>query len=144
MNNNELKAKVVSGLLLKYLERIGVQGIQFIVSVILARLLTPQDYGIVAIISVFIALSAVFIQSGFNSSLIQKKEINAVDISSAFFLSLATAVLIYTLLFFTAPLIIYNNINCIKKNIPSFNGFSATQENHIYFPIFNFRNSIFL
>jgi teichuronic acid exporter len=93
MNNKDLKGKVVSGLLLKYIERVGVQGIQFIVSVILARLLTPEDYGIVAIISVFIALSAVFIQSGFNSSLIQKKEINVVDISSAFFLSLATALL---------------------------------------------------
>jgi teichuronic acid exporter len=103
MNNKDLKGKVVSGLLLKYIERVGVQGIQFIVSVILARLLTPEDYGIVAIISVFIALSAVFIQSGFNSSLIQKKEINVVDISSAFFLSLATAILIYILLFFTAP-----------------------------------------
>jgi teichuronic acid exporter len=103
MNNKDLKGKVVSGLLLKYIERVGVQGIQFIVSVILARLLTPEDYGIVAIISVFIALSAVFIQSGFNSSLIQKKEVDAVDISSAFFLSLATAILIYILLFFTAP-----------------------------------------
>jgi teichuronic acid exporter len=55
MNNKDLKGKVVSGLLLKYIERVGVQGIQFIVSVILARLLTPEDYGIVAIISVFIA-----------------------------------------------------------------------------------------
>jgi len=103
MNDNELKSKVVSGLLLKYIERIGVQGVQFIVSVILARLLTPEDYGIVAIISVFISISNVFIQSGFNSSLVQKKTVSEVDISSAFFLSLATAILIYILLFFTAP-----------------------------------------
>ena len=103
MNDNELKSKVVSGLLLKYIERIGVQGVQFIVSVILARLLTPEDYGIVAIISVFISISNVFIQSGFNSSLVQKKIVSEVDISSAFFLSLATAILIYILLFFTAP-----------------------------------------
>lgn len=67
------KNKVMSGLLWKLMERGGTQGIQFIVQIILARLLLPEDYGIIALVLVFITIANVFVQSGFNTALIQKK-----------------------------------------------------------------------
>ena len=57
------------------MERAGTQGIQFIMSIILARLLLPSDFGLVAIVSVFISFASVFVQSGFNMALVQKKEV---------------------------------------------------------------------
>ena len=69
---SNLRSKVFSSLIWKFLERGGTQGIQFILQLFLARLLTPKDYGTVALITVFIAISTVFVQSGFNTALIQK------------------------------------------------------------------------
>lgn len=67
-----MKPKILIALFWKFLERIGTQGVQFILQLFLARLLTPRDYGTVALIMVFIAISTVFVQSGFNTALIQK------------------------------------------------------------------------
>ena len=99
------KNKVLSSLIWKFLERAGVQGVQFVLSVVLARLVSPSDYGIIALILVFIQIANVFIQSGFNTALIQKKDSDALDFSSVFFLSLFVSVILYVLLFFTAPLV---------------------------------------
>ena len=96
---------IINSLVWKLLERGGVQGVQFVISIILARLLVPEDYGLIALISIFILISNVFIQRGFNAALIQKKEADHLDFSSVFYLSLFVAVLLYLLLFFTAPLI---------------------------------------
>ncbi len=100
----------------KMAERVGIQGIQFIVQIILARLLFPEDYAIVAIITVFIAIAAIFVNSGFGSALIQKKEVTEEDYSSIFYLNLAVAGVLYAALFFLAPLIadFYNEILLIK------------------------------
>ena len=68
------KNTVISSLIWKFLERGGVQGVQFILSIVLARLVSPDDYGVIALILVFIQIATVFIQSGFNTALIQKKE----------------------------------------------------------------------
>ncbi len=89
----------------KLLEKIGSKGIQIIVQIILARLLVPDDYGVVAILSVFISLSNVFIQNGFATSLIQKKEATQIDFCTAFFSSLGIALLAYIVLFVMAPVI---------------------------------------
>ncbi|MBC2850904.1 lipopolysaccharide biosynthesis protein [Cetobacterium sp. 8H] len=102
---SDIKSKVFTSLMWKLLERGGVQGIQFIIQIILARILTPNDYGIIAIITIFISLANVFIQSGFGTALIQKKEIDEKDLSSVFYLSLIISVVIYLILFITAPLI---------------------------------------
>ena len=59
------KNKVISSLIWKFLERGGVQGVQFVLSIILARLVTPEDYGVIALLLVFIQIATVFIQSGF-------------------------------------------------------------------------------
>ena len=99
------KNKVLFSLLWKFLEKGGTQGIQFILQIILARILLPSDYGLISLISVFIALANVFIQSGFNIALIQKKEIDEKDFSSVFYLSIIISIILYVLLFFTSPFI---------------------------------------
>lgn len=104
-NNNSLKTKVLTSLLWRFMERSGTQGIQFIVSIVLARLLLPKDYGIIGLISVFMAVASVFIQSGFGTALIQKSEVDDEDYSSVFYLSLSVSTVLYLVLFYTAPLI---------------------------------------
>ncbi len=99
------KKNIFSNLIWKFMERVGTQGIQFIVQIILARLLLPEDYAIIALVSIFIVIANVFIQSGFNTALIQKKNADEIDFSSIFFLSMFVAMLIYIIIFFSAPFI---------------------------------------
>ena len=87
------------------MERGGTQGIQFIVQIVLARLLLPEDFGLIAIVTIFILLANVFVQSGFNTALIQKKDADDEDFSSVFYLSLFVAGLLYVVLFLTSPFI---------------------------------------
>ena len=100
-----MKDKVISSLIWKFLEKSGTQGIQFILQIILARLLLPEDYGVVAIVTVFITIANVFVQSGFNTALIQKKTVDDTDYSSVFYLSLTVSILLYVFLFFVSPFI---------------------------------------
>ncbi len=103
MENEINKFNIVANLFWKLLERIGTQGVQFVVQIILARLLLPSDYGTFALIIVFVSLANVFIFSSFNTALIQKKDANETDYSSVFYLSLLVAVLLYGILFLIAP-----------------------------------------
>ncbi len=96
---------IVSGLFWKVLENGGSQGVQFIVSIILARLLSPKEYGILALIMIFITIANVLVQSGFGTALIQKKNTDERDFSSVFFLSLFTSAMVYVVIFFLAPLL---------------------------------------
>lgn len=105
MENKYTKSKILTSLFWKLMERGGTQGIQFIVQIVLARLLIPEDFGAIAIISVFITLAQVFVQSGFNTALIQNKDANDVDFSSVFYLSLVVAALMYVSIYFLAPYI---------------------------------------
>ena len=105
MDDKQIKAKVISSLFWKLMERIGTQGIQFIVQIALARLILPEEYGTIALIAIFISFANVFVQYGFNTALIQKKETSETDFSSVFFLSLAVAGVFYLILFLSAPLI---------------------------------------
>ena len=105
MSNQNTKDKVISSLFWKLMERGGTQGIQFIVQIVLARLLLPEDYGIIALVAIFIIIANVFVQSGFNTALIQKKDASEADFSSVFYLSLFIAGLLYGVLFFAAPFI---------------------------------------
>ena len=97
------KSKIVSSLLWKLMERGGTQGIQFIVMIVLARHLLPKDFGLIAIVVIFIALANVLVQSGFNTALIQKKNADEVDFSSVFYLNLLATSILYIVLFFSAP-----------------------------------------
>lgn len=100
-----LKSSVITSLIWKFLERIGTQGVQFVVAIVLARLLSPTDFGLIALVTVFIAIANVFVQSGLNTALIQKKNADNIDFSTVFYASLGLAGIIYGILFFGAPLI---------------------------------------
>lgn len=102
MDNFNIKRKVLSSLFWKLMERGGTQGIQFVVQIILARLLLPEDYGIIAMVIIFTSIANVFVQSGLNTALIQKKDADEADFSSVFYLSLVLTCLIYIVLFFAA------------------------------------------
>ena len=103
--NNSLKAKTLSGVIWKFGERVSAQAVNFIVSIILARLLLPEDYGIIALVTVFITICNKIVVSGFATSLIQMKDADILDFSTVFYFSLAVAVVLYTGLFFSAPFI---------------------------------------
>ena len=105
MYQENMKKKVLSGLFWKAMENGGTQGIQFLVSVLLARMLTPSESGEVMLIMIFISIGNVFVQSGVNTALIQKYRVDETDYSSAFYISAAIAVILYGVLFFCAPAI---------------------------------------
>lgn len=115
-NETNQKKKIIFGFIWKLLERGGVQGLQFIIQIILARLLLPSDYGILALVVIFITIANVFIQSGLNTSLIQKKVVDQIDYSSVFYLSLGIATFLYVLLYFAAPFIarFYDNQSLVS------------------------------
>ena len=97
--------KAASSFAFKLIESVGMQGIAFVVSLLLARLLTPGDYGVLTMLTVFIAVSQVFVQSGLNTALIQKKDVDECDTSSVFWVSLGIAAALYALLFAASPFI---------------------------------------
>ena len=108
---SNLKDQVIYGLFWKFGERIVAQGVSFIVSLVLARMLMPSQYGIVSLVLVFINLANVFVTNGLGESLIQKKNSNQEDFSTMFFCSLIFSLILYFLLFISAPYIskFYNN-----------------------------------
>lgn len=110
-NSKELNKKTISGIFWKFGERITAQLITFIVSIILARILLPEDYGTIALVTVFITLANVFVSSGLGTSLIQKKDSDNKDFSTMLYASIFFAIIIYIIIFFAAPLVakLYNN-----------------------------------
>ncbi len=100
-----LKQKAVKGLFWSTVENFSAKGIQFVLGIILARILLPEDYGLIGMIMIFLAISAVFIESGFSKALIQKKDRDEKDFSTVFFFNIAISVVFYLILFLTAPLI---------------------------------------
>lgn len=99
------KFAVLASFIWKLLERGGTQVILFIVTIILARLLTPDDYGTVAIVMVLISLATVFVEGGLNTALIQKKNSDQTDYSTIFYFSIVVAVVVYIIMFVSAPYI---------------------------------------
>lgn len=103
--NIGLKVKVFSNLIWKFGERITAQGITLIVSIILARLLSPKDYGAVALVMIFITIADVFVSNGFGNALIQKADADNLDFSSVFYMNIFISLILYALIFLGAPLI---------------------------------------
>lgn len=97
--------RAASSFAFKLAESFGVQGVSLVVSLVLGRLLSPDDYGVLGMLTVFVAVSQVFVQSGLNTALIQKKHADETDFSSAFWLSLGIAAALYALLCALAPAI---------------------------------------
>ena len=88
MAEAEMKQKIAGGLFWKVMENGGAQGIQFVVAIILARLLSPAEYGVVGIIMIFIMIANVIVQNGFSTALVQKQHADQVDFSSVCFFDL--------------------------------------------------------
>lgn len=87
------------------IERFSAQGIQFLLTLVIARLLLPSDYGLIAMIGIFIAIAQTFIDSGFSNALIQKQNRTEADYSTVFYFNLIVGVFFYLILFFVSPLI---------------------------------------
>ena len=99
-----------------FLQRFGTMGISFVANIVLARLLSPDDYGCIGMLMIFIALSNTFIDGGFGSALIQKKRPTLEDYSTIFYWNIALSVVIYGVLYFSAPLIAnFYNIELLSK-----------------------------
>lgn len=107
-----LKFKVMNGMIWKLFEKIGMQAMQMIIQIILARLLLPEDYGIVGLLTIFINISDVFILQGFSTALIQKKNADELDYSSVFFANLLMSIVIYIIFYIISPYVaaFYNDI----------------------------------
>ena len=99
------KYNIIISFLWKFAERTSVQGISFIVSICLARLLQPSEYGEIALVMVFINIANIIVDGGFNTSLIQAKKADAKDFSTIFYTTLFVAIVSYIILFTAAPMI---------------------------------------
>lgn len=104
--------QIVNGLFWKVMENGGSQGIQFVISIILARLLSPDEYGIINIVLIFVTIANVIVQNGFGTALIQKQQTDERDYSSVLYVNLGTAGAAYGVLFLAAPQIagFYRNL----------------------------------
>lgn len=96
---------VITNFFWRFLERCGAQGVTFIVSIVLARLLDPTVYGTVALVTIFTTIMQVFVDSGMGNALIQKKDADDLDFSSVFYFNMAMCSVLYLIMFFAAPLI---------------------------------------
>jgi len=102
---SDLKKKTAKGMLWSAVERFSTQGIQFLFGILLARLLTPNDYGMIAMLTIFIAVSQTFIDSGFGNALIRKLDRTEADKATVFFFNIFMAMACYGIIFLSAPLI---------------------------------------
>lgn len=105
MANGLNRKSIFSGFVWRFAERCGAQGVTFVVSIVLARLLSPEDYGTIALITVFTSILNVFVDSGMGNALIQKKEADDCDFSSVFYFNLLMCSVLYIAMFFVAPII---------------------------------------
>lgn len=97
--------KVFSNFIWRFAERCGAQLVTFIVSIVLARILTPSDYGTIALVTVFTTILQVFIDSGLSTALIQKKDADDLDFSSVFYFNFIICIILYLIMFVSAPFI---------------------------------------
>lgn len=103
--SDSLKHQAVKGVMWSAVERFSVQGIQFILTIIIARLVLPSDYGLIAMLGIFLAIAQVFVDSGFSNALIQKKDRTETDFSTVFYFNILISIIIYFLLYISAPYI---------------------------------------
>lgn len=98
----DLKQKTISGLLWSFIDNIAKRAITFIIGIMLARLLTPREFGLIGMLTIFIVISQSFIDSGFTEALIRKQKCNQTDYSTVFYFNLVVGILLYFLLFISA------------------------------------------
>jgi O-antigen/teichoic acid export membrane protein len=105
LNMEEKKTRIISNFIWRFAERCGAQGVSFVVSIILARLLAPEIYGTVALVTVFTTILQVFVDSGMANALIQKKDADETDFSTVFFFNVTVCSLLYLGMYVAAPFI---------------------------------------
>ena len=103
--STSLKQKTVSGIWWSGIERFAVQGIQFLIQILMARLLLPSDYGIIGMLAIFMEISQSLIDSGFSNALMQKKDRNVADYSTVFYFNIVIGIIAYLIMFILAPYI---------------------------------------
>ena len=96
---------IITNLIWRFAEKVGAQGITMVVTIVMARLLTPSEYGLIAFLMIFITILNVFVDSGLGNALIQKKDADHKDFSTVFYFNIFICTLLYLLLFITAPII---------------------------------------
>lgn len=102
---DSLKQKAAKGILWSTVERFSVQGVQFIIMIVMARLLTPHDYGLIGMLAIFIAVAQSLIDSGFSQALIRKQDRTEVDNNTVFYFNIVVSALLYLILYVSAPLV---------------------------------------
>ena len=102
---SSLKDKAVKGVIWSAVDRFSAKGIQFVFSILIARLLVPEDYVVIAMLGIFLGVSQSFIDSGFGTALVRKIDRTETDFSTVFYFNTIVAVLFYLALFFAAPAI---------------------------------------
>ena len=103
MSQDNLKYQTKKGLYWKFAEQFSNYGIQFIVGIFMARMLSPEDYGLTALPAVFMAISGIFVSGGFGTALVRKPDLTEKDLSTAFYYSMGVGVLCYVVLFVASP-----------------------------------------
>lgn len=113
-----LKDKAINGVLWNSIGNFAAYGIEFIVGILLARILSPKEFGLIGTITVVIALSQVFVNSGFSQAIVRKQNCTQEDYSTAFFFNFAVGILLFLILLFTAePISIFLKNNELKPLI---------------------------
>lgn len=102
-NSMSIKNQAAKGVMWNTIERFSTQGMQFVLTIVIARILSPDDYGLVAMLGIFMAVAQTFVDSGFGNALIQKKNRTEVDYSTTFYFNIVISVFIYLLFFVSAP-----------------------------------------
>ncbi len=100
---DNLKKKMLDALTWATIDRFGQQGVQFIVGLIFARLISPDDYGLVGMLMIFVALSGTFVDAGFSQALIRKPNVDETDLNTVFYFNIFISIALYIILFFFAP-----------------------------------------
>ena len=146
MAETTLKDKTVNGVLWNSVNRFATQGIQFVFNILIARILLPEDYGLVAMLGIFMSVSQAFIDSGFTSALVRKNNRTETDYNTVFYFNLVISTFFCALLWFSAPAIasFYNSPELIKITRTIcftliINAIGAVQHTHLTIEI-NFRS----
>ena len=131
MRKTSQKQLIITSVLWSFAEKLSAQLVAFVVSVVLARILMPDDYGLISMIMVFVVLAEVFVNSGFSAALIQNKKADETDFSTIFYMSLACSILVYMTVFFLSypianfygreELVLLLQVFAVKIIIGSFN-----------------------
>ena len=103
MTEESLKNKTVKGTIWSGIDNVAQMGVQFVVSIVLARILTPDDYGLLGIMMIFTSICTALINSGFTTALIRKPDASEVDYNTSFIVNMGMSIILYLLIFILSP-----------------------------------------